>query len=354
MKKIKWFKPVLILIMLLALSVCLDRTEEDVIEPSPKNSGEIYLFGELHSIEKILDKELALWHEYYHDNNMRHLFIEGPYYTAAFLNIWMQSEGDEILEDIYDDWIGTLSHSPHTKEFYKKIKINYPETIFHGTDVGHQYHTTGERFLRYLENNNLEGSQQYLLAQEAIEQGKHYYKDYDNVYRENKMAENFIREFDSLKDESIMGIYGGAHTGLDAMDYSTGSVPCMANQLKAHYGDSVYSESIVWYEPYRVDVITINEKSYEASYFGKEDLTGWSKDYTYREFWRLENAYDDFKDSPKTGNVLPYNNYSILIEAGQVFIIDYAKKDGSVIRQYHRSDGYIWNNMISTEEFTVE
>lgn len=38
-------------------------------------------------------------------------------------------------------------------------------------------------------------------------------------------------------------------------------------------------------------------------------------------------------------DVLPYNNYPMLIETGQVFIIDYTKKDGSIERMYYRSDG---------------
>lgn len=59
-------------------------------------------------------------------------------------------------------------------------------------------------YLEYLKSNNLEGSEQYLLAQEAIEQSRHYYGHSDHVYRENMMVENFIREFDKLSDESVM------------------------------------------------------------------------------------------------------------------------------------------------------
>lgn len=177
--------------------------------------------------------------------------------------------------------------------------------------------------MKHLEKNNLEDSEQYLMVQEAIEQGKYYYENSDDVYRENKMAENFIREFGNLCGESVMGIYGGAHTGLDAMDYNTRSAPCMANQLKEAYGNIIYSEDLSWLakdiEPTRVDTIALNEKNYEASYFGKQDLTGF-KDYAYREFWRLENAYNDFKDMSKTGDVLPYDNYPMLIEIGQVFV----------------------------------
>jgi len=54
-----------------------------------------------------MDKEFELWHEYYNNKNMRHLFVELPYYTAEFLNIWMKSDSDEILDELYNDWIGT-------------------------------------------------------------------------------------------------------------------------------------------------------------------------------------------------------------------------------------------------------
>ena len=356
MKNIKvfTFSAVSIIMMLLLVACPVSNAPVDTVTPSDKSSGQIYLYGENHGVEKILEKELELWGEYYQKENMRHLFIEYPYYTAELLNLWMQSDNDDILEELYKDWEGSAAHNAYVKEFYKKIKIQYPETIFHGTDVGHQYNTTGQRALEYLKENNLENTEQYLLTQEAIEQGKYYYEHSDDVYRENKMAENFIREFDKLKDVNIMGIYGGAHTDFDATDYMTESIPNMASQLKQRYGDNIYSENLSWLakdiEPLRTDTITINQKNYEASYFGKQDLTGF-KDYAFREFWRLENAYEDFKDNKKTGDVLPYDNYPMLIEEGQVFVIDYTKTDGSVRRAYYCSDGNIWNGSQSTEEF---
>ncbi len=362
MKKTRFFMFAVALIMLSTLVACSNSTATvDAATPSEQfpeqSTGQIYLYGEQHGVEKILEKEFSLWREYYNNKNMRHLFIESPYYSAEFLNLWMQSDSDDILEEIYKDWEGTASNNPYTKEFYKKIKSQCPETIFHGTDVGHQYDTTGPRFSKYLEENNLKSSQQYLLTQEAIEQGKYYYEHSDDVYRENKMVENFIREFDKLKGENIMGIYGGAHTDFGDMDYMTKSVPCMANQLKKRYGDAIYSEDLAWLakeiEPLRMDTITVNKKDYKASYFGKQDLTGF-KDYACREFWRLENAYDDFKDKKKTGDVLPHDDYPMLIETGQVFVIDYTKTDGSVGRVYYRSDGYVWNGLPSTEGFMMK
>ncbi len=358
MKSKKIFAIVAVLVLLMSLAACSDKsTVIDKPMPPLLPSGQIYLYGEQHGVKKILDKELELWSECYDNKNMRHLFVELPYYTAEFLNIWMQSDTDDILNEVYDDWIGTASYTPSTKEYYKEIKRKCPETIFHGTDVGHQYQTTGKRFLDYLKQNNKESSEQYLLAQEAIEQGKYFYKNTADAYRENKMAENFIREFDKLSGESVMGIYGAAHTEFDAMDYNTQSVPCMANQLKESYNDNIHSENLSQLvkeiEPTRVDTFVINENNYEASYFGKQDLTGF-KDYSYREFWRLENAYDDFKDKPKTGDELPSDNYPMLIDIGQVFVIDYAKTDGSIARKYYISDGKLCEDMLSTQEFTAE
>ncbi|KAB3530927.1 hypothetical protein F8154_13485 [Alkaliphilus pronyensis] len=358
MKNRTIFAFVMWIIMILVLSACSNSgTQSDISTLPTQSSGQIYLYGEIHGNENILDKKFELWYEKYHNQGMRHLFIESAYFTAEFLNIWMKADNNEILDAIYRDWSGTLAQNPKVREFYKKIKKHCPETIFHGTDIGHQYHTTGQRFLEYLRNNNLETSHQYLLAQEAIDQGKHFYRNHDRVYRENKMVENFIREFDKLSGESIMGSYGAAHTGLEAMNY-TNSVPSMANQLKEYYGDIIHSKDLSYLamviEPYRVDIIEVLGKEYEAMYFGKVDISAFSKDYAYREFWRLENAYDDFMDRPKTGYVLPYDNYPMLVETGQIFVIDYTKTDGSVMRMYYRSDGYVWNNKTLTEGFIVE
>lgn len=320
-------------------------------------SGSIYLYGEIHGVAKIIDKEFELWSEYYHNEGMRHLFVELSYFTAEYLNLWMQSDNDDILEEIYDDWGGTAGHNPYTKAFYKKIKSECPETIFHGTDIGHQYNTSGSRFLSYLAANDLTGSEEYTLTIEAIKQGRTYYSNNNDVYRENKMTENFIHEFERLGSESVMGIYGAAHTGFDEMDYITQSIPCMANQLQKHYGDNIYSEDLSWIakdiEPSRVDNITLQGKEYLALYFGKQDLNGF-KDYAYREFWRLEDAYEDVKDLPLTDNYLPYDNYPMLIEVGQVFVISYTRTDGSVEREYLLSNGQTWEGMDSTQQFTAD
>lgn len=319
--------------------------------------GEIFLYGEQHAVKNILEKEFELWAEYYHEKGMRDLFVELPYYTAEYINLWMKSDNDDILNLLYQDWAGTAIYSQDVLDFYRQIKKECPETIFHGTDIGHQYNTTGQRFLEYLELNGQKNSKLYQLSQENIEQGQHYYQYADNVYRENQMVKNFMREWKALNNIDIMGIYGSAHTGIEAMEYSTNTVPCMANQLFKTYGDALHSQDLTTLllnnTPYRTDTITIGENKYTALYFGKTDLSAILPDYQCREFWRLENAYDDFKNNPVTGNVLPYNNYPMEIETGQIFVIEYTKTDGTIIREYHRSDGTIWQGFSVTEEFEL-
>ena len=136
-----------ILIFILSMTILLGLSQTVALA---QDSKQIYLYGEIHGVKKILDKEFELWNNYYHQQDMRHLFIELPYYTAEYLNIWMKSNNDQILDEIYADWQGTQVQVPEVKEFYKKIKKQCPKTVFHGTDVGHQHDTTGKRFLEYL------------------------------------------------------------------------------------------------------------------------------------------------------------------------------------------------------------
>lgn len=323
----------------------------------PAVQGQIYLYGEMHGEKILLDKEFELWKNYYDTEGMRHLFLEKPYYSAAFLNLWMQSDNDDILLQVHEETASTASYGSDTLTFFRRIKEECPETIFHGTDVGHQYDTTGARFIAYLEEKGLRDSEQYLLAKEAIAQGEQFYEDVDFAYREDRMVENFIRAFDSLHGESVMGIYGGAHTDADAMDYETGTVPSMAMQLKERYGDALHTEDLYWMlkdiAPLREDEIMVDGKAYKASYFGKEDMTGFG-DFTYREVWRLEDAYEDLKNNPTNDDVLPYGNYPMLIHIGEVFVVDIGKTDGSTQRLYFRSDGNIWEDMEVTDQFLIE
>ncbi len=340
------------------------------------NTGEIYLYGESHSNQGIEEKELEIWGEYY-ASGMRDLFVEYPYADAQFLNLWMQSDNDDLLEQQFEDWKGTAGGQDNNKNFLKKIKENYPQTVFHGTDIGHTYKTTGPRYLAYLEEHGQKDSEEYKAVQENIEQGRYYYENggcnYDGgemteteianaVYRENKMAENFERIYNEVmaaRKTNIMGIYGGAHTGLDAMD-TTNTVPCMGNQLAQTFGERVHSTDLSEYatptyleEPLSTETMTINGKEYTASYFGEYDISQFT-DYKTRKFWRIEDAYDDLKDLPKTREVLPYNNFPMEVEKGQVFCVEYLKTNGTTYRTFYRSDGKERGGVAFTEAFTVE
>lgn len=56
-------------------------------------------------------------------------FVELPYYTAQYLNLWMQAEDDTILLEVYEDWNGSLSYNELVLDFYRSIKADCPETI---------------------------------------------------------------------------------------------------------------------------------------------------------------------------------------------------------------------------------
>ena len=131
-------------------------------------TGTIYLYGEQHGVKKITDKELALWRVYY-SKGLRHLFLELPSSTAEYLNMWLREKDNTILEEVFNDWEGTAFYNQHTYHFFMQIKELCPQTVFHGTDVGHQYGTTGERFLRYLESKQQQNVPAYLRAQEIIQ-----------------------------------------------------------------------------------------------------------------------------------------------------------------------------------------
>ena len=211
----------------------------------PSNTATIYLYGEYHGKQEYLDKEFELWKFHYEQNGMRDLFIETEYYTAQMLNIWLHEPDDEILNVIYHNNEGTLVHTEAQLDFYKKIKKECPETVFHGTDIGH-IPETGAWYLDYLEEHGMKDSREYELTMENILQGDKFYADgkLDHSYRENCMVENFIREYDTLDGTGIMGIYGDGHADPsdESMDNDT---HCMAFQLREYYGDIIQYESIV-------------------------------------------------------------------------------------------------------------
>jgi len=227
----------------------IDRSSD--VYPGPDTT--IRLYGESHGQKAFYDAELELWKECYEDG-ARSLFVELPYYTAEFLNIWMSEDSDEIIDQIFDDIKGTASGNTYYNEFFHSIKSECPETVFFGTDVGHQYNITGERYLNYLTEKGLEDSENYRLAKECIDQGIKYYSGETNngmtPVRESFMVENFKAAFERRVGDKIMGIYGSYHTDLNNPNL-------MAGQLRAQYGDSISSVKIIsllygFNKPYKI------------------------------------------------------------------------------------------------------
>ena len=327
-----------------------------------KSTGQIFLYGEGHGIPRILERQLEIWHDYYHNQNMRHMFIEFEYFTTEFLNMWMQSDNDDILYELFDEWVGSLAHNPYVLMFFKTIKSEFPETVFHGVDVGHGFQSTGERFLRYLRDNGMQGTERYLLTLESMEQGKRFSRNPgqpDRGFRATAKAENFIREFDRLGNQNVMGIFGAAHTRFGLMDaWGFPGVPTLAERLRWRYGDSLHTtDLLLWFrlgnEPTRVDTITVNGVDYDASYFGTIAFGGHM---VSGSFWRLENAYDDFCGKPANGVDTFHDDFPLWIELNQVIILDIAFTDGSVSRMFFRYNGVecpYWGKPLLTG-FSVE
>lgn len=322
-----------------------------------KYIGTIYLYGEQHGEEKIILEELHLWQNYY-QKGFRHLFLELPYYTAEYLNIWLQENDNTILEDIYNDWAGTAFYNQHMFDFFVTIKRSCPQTVFHGTDVGHQYQSTGKRFLHYLQSKNKQSTNAYKRAQQIIEQGISYYLEKDDskkrAYREQMLVENFIYELRGVNNADIMGIYGTAHTNINL--FSNGIAGNMATQLNSQKYNIISKDLSMLAKqktPIRVDTIQLGNKNYTANYYGVQDITGF-KNFLYREFWQLKDAYIDLKDCAKTGDVLPYNNYPMNIETAQAYLVEYTKVDGAKIKLIYLANGNMWNGMPITENIAIQ
>ena len=322
-------------------------------------TGRIYLYGETHADPACLEQELAAWDGYYHELGMRDLLIEVPSYTAQFMNLWMKAEDDAILSRLFEDWEGTAMHDQGVWDFYKSIKEQCPETVFHGFDVGHQYNTTGTRYLIGLALTGQMGSADWDETQQAIEQGKQYYQTGDDAYRENIMAENLARIFESLPmGASVMVITGSAHSNLYAMDYNTGTVPCMAGQLRQQYGAALQarnlSDGIDYTRAGDTQLVRLAGTDYTAVCLGEQDLSSRLPGYQSRIFWLVEGAYEAACALPATGEFLPYDNYLNPVEEGQVYRIDYLLADGSTESRYYRADGTLWQGQPATAGFAPE
>ena len=302
-----------------------------------------YLFGEIHGSEAVCLKEFEIWKDFY-ARGFRHFFLESPYFYAQFLNLWMNSEDDLILDELWADNKGSAGNSDFDREFFIKTKLFCPKTVFHGTDIGHTYDSTGKRYLESVSPD----SEEYRLALENIEQGRKYYEawekysgeDYIEGNREKEMAENFIREFNSVNGD-IVGFYGEAHIFSECVG-NFGISENMCSMIKNHFGSKIQVvpeliKNLI--EPLSSTEIELCEKKYSADYFGKV-YTPFDETCDYIEIFRLNNPGNDFGGFSKKDNFILEMLYPCGISDGEVFVIDSLKDEKSVLIQIFICDSF--------------
>lgn len=327
-----------------------------------KDKGQIFIYGETHGDQGILEEEFDIRHNYYKSYGFRHLLIEFSVVTAEKLNAYLRSDTDEIWNTMFMNFIESKASCAtiHFYYFIKKIKENCPETIFHGIDVAEGHGNDINNIVNYLNSLIKKGE----LNKDLFEKAKNNFIDaifYNEnrgtkdgeSYREEKMAENVLNEFNSLKNYNVMGIFGSAHTDKNGSNFFFKNSPNMGNMLDKNIGYNLYSESLdsfangdrtkpdkdfIENELGYKDPSSIDLNSYEYIYLGKKDMTNFSDLYKERTFYLVENAYEDFKNIPLTGEVLPFDNYPVEIELNNVYAIDYLTYDNEIVRKYYRSD----------------
>lgn len=339
-----------VILAILTIAVTSGCSETKKQQADQKEDPQIFLYGEGHNEQDIQRKELKIWKRHY-DSGMRDLFLELSYFDAKMLNLWMKSDSDEMIDRLRQGWQGSSADSELYYQFLITIKETCPETVFHGTDVGHDYDTSGEWYLDYLEKSGQKGSEDYQRTQENMEQGKYFYdQDHDWAYRENKMVENFIKEYETVNGASVMGIYGATHTDMGGMSYMSDSVPSMAAQLKEEYGNLLYTEDLMIQ---REEQMKIGDKEYTAYYYGQIGSDYFGDRYQSVDYWQLQDAYDDFKNNELGDSVLDENDAPFTMAAKRVYVLDFVFPDGTKERKYYRTDEKSFEKLGVAKEFVV-
>ena len=93
--KIKTIVAILIILIVTAAGFILDMNDKTA-DVYPDDNTLIRLYGEAHGAKMYYDIELDLWKDYYAEG-CRDLFVELPYYSAEFLNVWMK-EDNRVLK----------------------------------------------------------------------------------------------------------------------------------------------------------------------------------------------------------------------------------------------------------------
>ena len=109
-----------ILISVIATAMFLSYKDR-AIDSYPTDDTQIMLYGEYHGVQSYYAAEYDLWVDYY-DEGYRDLFIELPYYTAEFLNVWMHESDDIIIDRVFYDLEGSPAGNEYYYQFFQEIK----------------------------------------------------------------------------------------------------------------------------------------------------------------------------------------------------------------------------------------
>lgn len=200
----------------------------------------------------------------------------------------------------------------------------------------------------------------YILNEDAIKQGRHFNSTRDDIYRESMLVENFIREFNKLNGQSVVGIYGAAHVSFEDFEMGGQTMVSMGYQLNNIYEKRLQTNDLtieilktLLDEPISIEQMEVAGKVYDASYFGK--VYNPKSEYSeYAEYWRLDNAYDDLKNSELTDQIGEYHHYPMLIEENQIYVVIVTMTDDTAITYYAMSDGEMEDGMLITKLIIID
>ena len=327
----------------------------DVALPVGAFNGIAHFYGEVHGDPQLIAFQLARWGYYYENHGMRHLLMEFPFFSAAFLNVWMQADDDSILDAFFADIRGTAVDVPYMRDFFVAIKANYPETIFHGTDVGHQQ-GQAVRFLAHLRSEGLEGTEIYEQTLLNMAQGRaHQAEQGTHSSRVVAKFDNIVEVLNSLPDENVMGaFFGMAHMllgyypeHLDPVGHLT-----VAQRLVDQFGEQIQIRDIT---PYRVRpaTITVEGTIFNAQYFGTSGPHDFAIGRVYRSFFRFDDAYEHFSEHERSGDVLPHDNFLMPVGEDEVFLTLFRFMDGTELPLFYRTSQELFYGLPTTVGFAV-
>ena len=331
-------------------------------------NGTAHFYGELHGDPQLIAFQLARWGYYYENHGMRHLLMELPFFSAAFLNVWMQADDDSILDAWLADIRGTAMDVSYTRDFLVAIKANYPETVFHGTDVGHQQ-GQGVRFLAHLRSEGLEGTEIYEQTLLNMAQGRrHRAEEGTHISRVTDKFDNIVEVLNSLPNENIMGAFFGiAHMSLGYYDglIAPGQLT-VAQRLVDQFGDQIQIRDIT---PYRVRPaaimldevvgtpvrITVEGIVFDAKYYGTDGPLEFAIGRFHRLFFRLDDGYEHFSEHERNGDFLPHHeNFLMPVGEDEVFLTLLRFMDGTELPLFYRTSQELFRGLPTTVGFAVD